>query len=269
MLLPPGKFVGLGLVEYNTECPFTDCTSDRFYWNIEKEVGFCQKCTRSVVGVRKFNRLFEAQLQEISRRIDRGDAKFSVPHLIPAWEHDKSCQYLKSRDITVEESLQYRICYSENSNEIYIPVYSLTPGYRANWMRRKVYHKSGGWKAVLGMEKNFYAFGHMDIYKSATSVVIVEGIFDVLTPKLQGYAIALLGINMSGTQLCYLVDHFDKFYLWLDPGGPARKAVKKITEQLEMYGKKVINLETESDPGEHGWRHPFVKGMKKMIDEER
>lgn len=165
-----------------------------------------------------------------------------------------------SRWVTEELSLTSRISYSESSDEIWIPIHPLCSPYPMAWMRRNIEY--GGWRASDGMRKAHYAFGHEAIPMDRRNVVLVEGIFDVLSPGLHGYSLALLGVHLSGTQLAYLVNRFDSFLVWMDPDKPGQVAASKIVRKLELYGKTAVVFNPGVEPGDMGPRHPIPRELK-------
>lgn len=112
------------------------------------------------------------------------------------------------------------------------------------------------------MRKAHYAFGHEVIPEESRNVILVEGVFDVLSPGLYGYAMALLGVHLSGTQLAYLVNRFDEFLVWLDPDKPGQLAAHKICKRLNLYGKQAVVFNPGVEPGDMGPRHPIIQELK-------
>jgi DNA primase len=103
--------------------------------------------------------------------------------------------------------------------------------------------------SVKGLNKHIgFSFGLKHV-KQNKKITIVEGPFDVLSPGLLGYAIALSGTKLFLTTNFWLSD-FHEVNIWLDPD--AEDKAVKIKETLMFdYGLENVNvIKHPHEPGD-------------------
>jgi hypothetical protein len=255
VLLPPGKYVGGG-GEYLCKCP--DCSKEKFYWNVGKEVGFCHRCQKKIIGETQFQKEFDSLLVPTTGRAS--GSTMVPPMRYPAFSYADSTTYLKHRWITLHQSLSIPIKYDPEKREIWVPIQPLSPELPKSWIKRSIDFK--GWRIESGTKRKHYAFGQEHIPTDQTSVILVEGVFDVLSPGLLGHAMALLGSSLSGTHMVYIANRFKHVKIWMDPDMPGQNAARKIKQNMVMYGIEHEVLSPGVEPGDMGPMHPYVKELR-------
>lgn len=79
------------------------------------------------------------------------------------------------------------------------------------------------------------------VEKDEKKIIIVEGIFDVW--KVGPGAVATFGVEFTNSQLLFLLNNFDVFFVAYDMDEPGRIAAKKLSELLSSYGKETYNVQ--------------------------
>lgn len=249
MKLPAGgKWEASGR-EYILPCP--KC-SKKFSWSVVKLAGQCFSCKFAITGIPDFNTNFRDILENgveiawqpapVSRypTPDTDDNTF-----LPAYGRYEAAVYLQGRGVT--QSVAESVGIMATKDRIYVPCTSPMAGKRPMMMSRSIIPGQKGWMAPSGVDKSKYWFdGGKPVELTADGqkpLVIVEGIFDVLTPGLLGRAVALLGSRLSTDMESHLGKLFrngqGRILLWLDPDWAGKVAGKKIRAQLRTYGCNV------------------------------
>lgn len=96
-----------------------------------------------------------------------------------------------------------------------------------------------------GVTSGLYLFG---LPPRGTSVTLVEGVFDVLSPGLLGVALALLGSSIVLDLQVWLAQRYRRINLWLDPDTKESGKRQKMLAQLRAYGGEVIEID-DVEPG--------------------
>lgn len=253
VILPNGHYVSGGR-EYLTRCP--ECNKEKFYWNLIKNVGFCHSCHRKVSGERQFAKAFDGQMS-LQPKYQGPEARGPDPELFLSAVVDKKARaYLNGRWVSEAQIIERDIRYY--AQRIYVPVTPLSPEFPPGWICRRI-HGEKGWRALPGLRKAHYVYGRRP---EGQTVVLVEGVFDVLSPGLYGIAVALLGTHLSNTHLAWLRTHYKRVIVWLDPDVPGQAAAKGIVRQLRAAGLWARNFEAPVDPGALGPAHPGVVQFK-------
>ena len=201
-----GRFDGKG--EYVTDCP--SCGGrNKFYWNPTRRLGHCfgWGCdTGSVVGQHAFEALFGGA--------DRyGPAVIAIPprviatvHVDPvrnttqttsAWAFPASRAFLsgplpKGRALQERQVTEVPLC--GDGKRIWVTLDPISSGYDPVAFQRPA-DGSGKWLPPrAGINRAAYAFGLKKWLQSGCNhIVLCEGVFDVLSPDLYGYAVAVMG----------------------------------------------------------------------------
>ena len=230
MKLPRGGVWAAGKREYIIPCP--RCTK-KFSWSLTKTAGQCFSCKFVINGIAEFYKYFP---------VDEGGVEFQAPapqtrypddnEFLPAFERNEAATYLMGRGVSKEVAEHVGILAT--SSRIYVPCYSPFGGKQPMMMSRSILPGQKGWMAPTGVDKSKYWFWQGIRHRC---LILVEGIFDVLTPGLNGFAVALLGSKL-GADLEVNISRIplNKVLLWLDPDEPGVLASKRILGQLRAYG---------------------------------
>lgn len=241
-MLPAGGKLESGNTEYVLKCP--NC-GGKFTWNIVRGFGHCWTCKGVVTGWKTFYKEFGDGTEQAPTI--EPNLRQETDELTPAWESEEAKAYLYERGVDSKLSQEVGIMYRDN--RIYIPVTSQVAGDAPFWMHRSILPDSHGWMAPAVTPKSAYWFGYpqywncnqadRDIRGYSLPPILVEGIFDVLSPGLYGNAVSLLGSQLSAVLEAYLSKVHPLVWLWLDNDEAGIEATKKIRGQLQGVGVRV------------------------------
>lgn len=249
-----GKFVSTH--EYLSECPI--CGKRKLYFNTVKEVGWCHRCERAFFKRDGIVIELEGRTESVQGRRYYDNEKTTL-----AWLIREAREYLESRNVQPLDALTTGIEYRRETSEILVPVTAPSPEYLTAFMRRKINDR--GWFFEGGDDKKPYAFG-WEYLGGRRSCVLVEGIFDVLSPGLLGYGIALLGTRLHELLLIWLEHNVDFCHIWLDPGEMEEHKAERISQQLGCVGIANKVLKMKQEPGDCKAYDPRIKFVKRQCD---
>lgn len=233
-----GKFVSTN--EYLTECP--SCGKRKLYYNTVKDIGWCHVCERVYF---KRDGIFHAGVEGTPLR------KVSIGHgdMAYAWTVPEAREYLEGRRVSGLDALTCDIMYRPETKELVVPVTSPSPDIPPARMKRNIEGK--GWYFEGGADKKPYCFGWEAVRDSGrTSCVLVEGIFDVLSPGLRGYGIALLGTSLFDLLGLWLELNMKVVYVWLDPGEREDLKARHMVKILKALGINAYYIRWGQEPGD-------------------
>lgn len=239
--LPTGGHFEEGNSEYVFECPA--CGGSKFHWNVRKAQGFCFNCGLKVGSPSHLSRVMgrPAPLQEKKAepeaRVLLGDPVELGPITAEA------AAYLATRRVpfALAQSVGFR--FSESRKRIYAPIWSPFAGHPPSYKSRSILPGEKGWMSMKGDRNVDYLFGEQDIPEGMDQIVLVEGVFDVLTPGLWGQAWALLGSNLGSDMEYWLMrQRLGRVILLLDPDKTGMAKAKQIESRLVRWGMRVDNL---------------------------
>jgi hypothetical protein len=228
------------------ECP--KCRKKNFSFDTESLTGQCFSCGHSGGGV-KF-----AKILGVMQESYRPTLKAAPPALTTP---SQDClTYLESRRVTKPD--KYGIKWDPSSREIHFPIWSPYRNCRSV-MRRQL-----GASIYIndGMRGRPYLFGKERI-TNKESIILVEGIFDLLSPGLWGRGVALLGSNLHEDIEYWLhEERFEKIYVWLDPDKTGFEKSPPIINRLQKWHDKVYRVHgfglDGRDPGEYTMSDAFA-----------
>lgn len=232
MMLPRGGVWAAGKREYIIPCP--KCKK-KFSWSLVKSAGQCFSCKFHIRGIQEFYKWFPA---------DEG-TEFEAPapqnrypddnEFIAAYERYEAAAYLAGRGVS-RKTAEY-VGILATSKRIYVPCCS--PFNKPPMMMsRSIEPGQKGWMAPTGVDKSKYWF-FQHRAQMWPVMILVEGIFDVLTPALGYVAVALLGSKLSTDIESFIAAcRPQRVLLWLDPDEPGVMAAKRIEGQLKAHGLK-------------------------------
>ncbi len=231
--------------EYRDYCP--KCGHLAYHWNEHKRKGYCHFCEYKSIKP-KDNTEVVCLPYLIEKYYKKG---IPIPELYPdAFECDESFRYLASRNVDIAPTwdINHAIKYDMENKKIYYPIYPVAKEYDKSWIYRHVYGTQYNTLIELEKKKAGYVFGLPYLYYYPT-IVVVEGVFDVLSPGLDGYAIALLGTRMFESTAIWIKQNFKRAVIWLDPG--AEQKAKVIANTLRDYGMETYWLKRHSEDEKH------------------
>lgn len=250
-----GRFDGKG--EYVTDCP---CCGGRrkLYWNPSRGLGHCfgsvcietDSAARRVVG--------EAAYQALFGDVDYGPAIVAVPpKMMPAtaarpertmdkelcaWDYPVSRAFLsgplpQGRDLTEQQVRAAPL--GGDGHKIWVQLDPLSIGYDPVTFERRA-DGSGKWLPPrTGINKAYYTFGLRAWQNSGiASVVLVEGVFDVLHPGLYRRAVAIMGSSFPEALSACLAraDRLVQAFYWPDPDPAGWAGAKAAVKSLAGWG---------------------------------
>jgi hypothetical protein len=238
-----GRFVSSH--EWLTRCP--DCDKEKLYYNVSKEIGWCHYCSKVFTKI-------NTDGENLSWSATPGkDSELAV-------FNDEARRFLESRGVTELDMVTLPIKW--DGEQLIFPIHSPAPEFPPRKMRRLL--DWGKWLVEKGIDRKFYCFG-IDVLRPAKDVILVEGIFDVLTPGFHGYAIAILGTQLHDTLLVWLEMNREKVYLWLDPDEAGMKATRVIRKRLELAGVDVEEIKAGREPGDCNRDDALVQEVRQRI----
>ena len=232
------KFRGRKGTEYIVVCPF--CSGD-LHWNAGLQGGQCFRCG-SKFNTTKMNFHFRGNsnsaVDDLIEKIVR-PREAPKQKAIPLYGYQKHWQarwhleeYRRCDPATLDK---LGVWYDEEEDRVCIPIQPVLPGggnVERPYMSRHTDPDVKGWKAQPpGIEKEQYWFTAGRI-PNRRAIILVEGIFDVLTPRLEGIAIATLGTKLSPAMQDWFWLNSPDVYLWYDPDEAGERASDTISRQL-------------------------------------
>lgn len=249
---------GVKGTEYILVCPF--CSGD-LHWNATIQGGRCFRCDAKF-NTLKMNFHFRGTTNTV---VDNLIEKATRPERPPAIQKPVDYDYQKHwqarwhledyRRCSPKTLNEIGVWYEEETDSVCIPIQPVYAGggnVEQPYMARHTDPDIKGWKAQPpGIEKERYWFAPGRVYDSKT-IVLVEGIFDVLTPRLEDIAIATLGTKLSSTMQGWFWLHPDvTVVLWYDPDLGGDVARKTIAAQLYGVVKRLVVMPPElPEPGD-------------------
>ena len=232
--------------EYLTECPRCGSNGKRkFSFNVKKLVGRCFICETTVGSLRAYKKLHEDCVFEYvygTVEEPKDDEVLPLDLGNPLF-YTEAHEYLGQRRVYSF----YDMKYSPRNKSLYIPLTPVSPELPDAWQTRKIWGSSK-WRNMRGVEKGKYVYGPVS---ASTTAILVEGVFDLLTPQLYGLGHALLGSRISEEQAAFLAQHYTTIILWMDYDRAGNLGDIQIKEILESWGLIVGVKKTPADPGSY------------------
>ena len=230
--LPPGAV----LVEDGREAQFDcwECGRRRAYVNTSTGLGICFRCGKTYKASD-----FEGPERPEAPKLFTSALPTSGLGL-PAYKSFRANRYLQGRGVDPHE---FPSIYCNQDGLLFPVRHTLKP--TQGWMQRTW---EGKWLARDMPDKSafIYAVSYDPAFFEGEQLVLVEGIFDVLTPRLR-WGVALLGTRLSPPQERFLQLCLPRAVLvWLDPDGAGQAASQRILARLRSLG-----LEANSTRGPH------------------
>jgi DNA primase len=169
-----------------------------------------------------------------------------------ALNSSRAAQYYKSRSITKDSVIKYKLGYSEKQDMVTIPVYS-SEGICLGFVGRSIEGKV--FKNTPGLPKSKTLF-NLQNAKRHDKVFIVESSFDAIRLEQVGvHAVATLGATISHDQRRLIKQYFNQIFLLADNDEAGKIMANKLKTH---FGDGCIVLELPSN----------VKDVSDMNDED-
>lgn len=245
---------GVNGQELRMYCP--QCGSDNFSWNPDIQLGQCWACEYHVNEFQLRRDVNEWDPSALGRGLwDPGhnaeNKKKYVPEFVPDSLHNPMAQWylLEYRKLPPQALglFQNILWYDDTTERLHIRIQNpRRPEDHSASMSCQVKEKDSQWRFVAPHPfKENYWFNPLNLNPRDVPVVLVEGIFDVLTPQLWTNSIAILGVKV-GEVVENALKSPRELYLWLDWDRAGRRASRKLKHQLP--GAEVISYPKE--PGD-------------------
>lgn len=264
--------------EVEIPCPNTLCPKpDKFNFNTRKHVGHCFRCGYTIHNMEEAESVFGT---ESSLQMPRWEQKYTTSgalqvgqQLVPVTndECQRAQQYLIER--RVPKDLWHRIYFCIAEDSLYLAIYAVDGMQPVSWQRRNI-SDGGGWRTAPGTKKASYMFNwHPDLQINAvksTSLILVEGPFDVLSPcSLNNtwdlYATAILGSTLYPTQCHAIVEAgYKKVIIYFDPDEAGRKGACQAAFSLQSWGITTQIWNGADEPGDLVGK-PGEKELEKVL----
>jgi hypothetical protein len=229
---------------------------------VNKGVGFCYVCELKIFGTKGLLKWWPELRGH--RRTAQPEATQGQPtalanprgQSISAWDDEEPRNYLIGRNIEEDLCRKLNIMWVPSESAMAMMMTSISPEFRpAPWIR-KIRSADSKWRPGGNDIKAYcYGFGIQYLREGANTVVLTEGIFDILSSGLLGMAIALLGAAAREVWADWLLNvrGLENVVLWFDEDVKGAKADKAIKEMLmDVWGLNVMSLRTVKDP-KHYW----------------
>lgn len=228
------------------------------YFNQSKGIGWCHYCKRTV-------RRKDVQVE------DGSDFVFD-PQVLPgihvhttfAWENAYAKKYLEGRWVSEPLSYTTGIRYDAERGSIKVPIHSPAPEFPLSYQVRSI--SPGGHWYTEAKERKEYCFGLPWVPPNRKEILLVEGIFDVLSPGWLGYAIATLGTTLSDTLCLFLASRFSFIHIFYDPDMAGRSGSGRVLHQIRMAGCMAECVRASIEPGDMGPAHPLATEWRNKLD---
>jgi 5S rRNA maturation endonuclease (ribonuclease M5) len=265
MNLPPGQFISD--CEYRFDvCP-SCCKEIHFFYNVKKKQGVCHKCGYTLFNLKdledvEFDSIFAKETYAHKSRV-KGHSK-------SAWADYPSRYYLVGKGVSKTQCLNFGIEYEPGENRLRIPIDPIPPEYpKADLVR---YFKCPGskWIPEPGTHKLNYIFNRKVLDKRKR-VMVCEGIFDILSSKMDDYAVSTLGTEITNDMLTLFENH--EIIVWFDYDAAGRKGTRDIVEAGRVWGFPVTDLTNvmkiepkKVNPDHSRYNRDIIELLKREMD---
>ncbi len=109
-------------------------------------------------------------------------------------------------------------------------------------------------RATDGSNPKYYTIGKKELFWSdspdGNTLVVVEDIASAIRVGEFCQAVALCGTKINNENLLTLVRNYETIYLWLDDDRAGKQGMYKLTKQLQLYNKRVVQINSQKEPKE-------------------
>ena len=262
MLLPAGKFT-YSCDEYLFDvCPNPACGKfEHFSWNVLKKVGHCFVCDCIITGEYNMMKatkglgeyLYLPPLGKDYQHLrERGEFHYSN-----AWDDEKAREFLKARGIDESLARAVPFAFSPEDRVTSVQVEGISPEFPPYSVYRFTDNEDSFWILPKKSQSAYYGFNVQRFSQSKKGLVLMEGIFDVLSSGLYHYGVALCGSTLGDKVInawcTWLELHASKVAIWFDPDKAGAKGSKEIKKQLDIWGIPNKIITSEKNPKDYRW----------------
>ena len=141
----------------------------------------------------------------------------------------RAAEYYKSRKITKDSVVKYKLGYSEKQDMVTIPVQS-PDGTTIGFVARTIEGKE--FKNTPGLPKSKILF-NLHRIKTSSKVYVLESSFDAIRIDQVGFpAVATLGANVSSSQIELLKKYFNEVCIIADNDDAGNTMANKLIDKL-------------------------------------
>lgn len=219
-------------------CP--ECGKDNLWWNVSIQKGQCFTCQEGL-GVEGMKRLFGEQQTfiDIWNELQAARPPRKVRELKEAaWQDSPLAKLflLKNRRCRPKDLDRSGVIYDEETDRVLFPLQRCRPGglSQSIYMSRSTNPTTKGWlfRSEEDAHKDRYWYNPLGLRPESQTIILVEGVFDVLSPQLLGAAIAICGTNLTEYHEDAL-KNAKRVIVWLDADQAGRKAARfRVSRQV-------------------------------------
>jgi len=234
MWLP--EHIPQGGSEVLLKCPNPDCGKYgefKVAYNTDKQQGRCLRCGFGLGAEGHVKHIYKTGADSPNRPQVLKSAQADPENLfIPAWENEAARKYLEGRLVSQDVCEACGCLYKDD--RVWFPTTNLVPvpGGSPILASRSIIPGEKEWR-FSRQNKRTHVFGAIP---RGSTVILLEGVFDLLSPGLYGRGIATLGSSVSSELAVYLLSSFKNIFIWWDPDAKSKQieTVDRLTE-LSTY----------------------------------
>jgi hypothetical protein len=266
--LPPGSFALKSPWIYRIDvCPMCGKSPQKCWFDVQRERGGCWACGGKIYSWSHLEKLCGATLAAPPPPplVIPGTNRRPWSSLPSAWDIVEAREYLIERGLDEDQVRSLPIEWLPEHRCMVLEVDRLSPDLPREWWRRRP-EPGSKWISWPGVSASSYLFGVRFLRPDLCRVLVMEGIFDVLSPRLEGFAVALLGTKLSLERLVWLRQQRfgDGVILWLDADAAGERADRELSQTLKAWGIPVVSFRPGCDPKTVPRRHQWIHELKAL-----
>jgi len=250
------------------DCPFCGRVC-KFGYNVNTNRGNCFVCGNTVYGLRYFLGLYEPGTLKPAKWVYR---ETNYTHIdtkegVPAWFHHKSRLWCRLKGITMEASLAANLLYYEDKGELTTPVTSIDKDLVPTVVRRQVGQRESKWlwgNDNLRGVQTLYGW-NLEAVRGRESVLVCEGISDLLYTGLYDVGIAVMGSRLKPTWYYWLKKNFKRVVFWFDPDEAGQKAAKASLEACQYRSISAMIVESALPPKDYRPGSVQIEAVRSLL----
>lgn len=279
--LPPGEYAPGGeyVVEYCPSCG----KKKHFYFNPTRTLvlkngdtvtgfGWCHVCQFKIIGWAHFKKVFADDLKytpppDLTERVVRDTRVCHPEQWDNAWDHPRSRYLLLERRISESLARSVPLGYVEEEDSLTVEIDSPTPELPPRILYRRLSGRLQKWMTLAGTPAANYGFGIRHLHSDLKAIVLVEGVFDILSSGLCGYGVAMLGTSINDTWASWIKRNFRAVAIWLDYDDAGELGSAKISKRLSKWGIPYKVIAHPVDPKNHCPEDFSIIDLKKKLED--
>lgn len=233
-----------GDVDYQYLCP--ECDKRNLWWRPEAGVGQCFSCSRGF-GEYQMKQMFglSSALSDLNFELIPTVLRAPLPRTQAALDSMAEWYLFEHRKFHRGDLDKVKHWYEPETDRVCFGLNNVLGGTSPYYMSRSTDPDTKGWMVQpADAEKSGLWFNPRNLNPDLP-MVIVEGIGDILTPRLMNFGVAILGVSVS-IEMEYVLRNNPRLYVWLDPDKAGRQAMLAIKQQLPQ----AIMVSYHKEPGD-------------------